>query len=110
MIVHWHPDNRIYIRNDDWSIVFEGTKSEAESVLGQSIDDLPPNVRERQLFVGSHCIDFDKKGSQKESKPADWWAGGVSIASKHKEFGDKHKANIEKLKEDARPKKLRIEK
>lgn len=105
MIVHWHPDNRIYIRKNDWSIVFDGTKEEVEEILGRKLHDLPGEVRERQFFVGSHCADFDRRCSQMESKDAEHWKDGLEIFEKQALFSEKHKLNVEYLKDLAKPKK-----
>lgn len=99
MIIHWHPDNIIYVRNDDWSVIFSGTPEEVETLLGQSIGKLPSGVIERQLFVGKFCRDITRSG-QTNDNPTDWVAGRA-IATKSDDLRVEHQKNIKALADRA---------
>lgn len=98
MIIHWHPDNIIYVRNDDWSVVYEGTPDEVSAFLGEPVEALPPGVIERQLFVGKFCRDFNKSG-QCDYDP-DWEQGHKLFAFKD-ELSAKHQLKVQELKDRA---------
>ena len=103
MIVHWHPDNMIYIRESIGAadLLFHGTVSEAEAVLGETLAPLPDGIKERQYFVGSHCIDFSRKGQLDEFVI---WEQGRKIVDKLADFKKAHDDKLKKLKEDSIPK------
>lgn len=77
MIVHWHPENRIYIRDEFNKILFEGSPEETAVILGEPLATLPVGIKERQYFVGSHCADFSSNGQ--EEGPAIWPQGDKII-------------------------------
>lgn len=98
MIIHWHPDNIIYVRNEDWSVIYEGTPAEVSAFLGEPLEDLPPGVIERQLFVGKFCRDFNKSG-QCDYDP-DWDQGHKLFAFKD-ELHVKHQKKVQEKKDAA---------
>jgi hypothetical protein len=101
LMIHWHPDDRIYIRQDE-NIIFEGTLEETAIVLGEVLEPLPSGVKERQLFVGSHCADFTKSG-QIDCKG---WNQSQKIINKLSSLMIAESARRQKLKDDADPLKL----
>ncbi len=92
MIIQWHPDGLLYIRNDDWSVVFEGTEEEVEAVLGKKLAPLPEGVIERQYFVDKFCRDFTRKGQVDQL--VDVWEHGDEMCEKCEQLEVKY---VEKI-------------
>lgn len=78
MFVHWHPDNVIYVRNEDWSIVCSASKEQIEDLLSVSLS-LPENMIERWYFPNNYTSDFD--GKTQYSGPSSWEHGDMILDS-----------------------------
>ncbi len=94
MIIHWHPDGLIYLRNDDWTVFYCGTVAEAASVLGEPIDPLPAGVKERQMKVDEWCRDFLTNGDQVATPGA--WSVAEKIKSKAGVFSGDYEKKVER--------------
>lgn len=78
MLIHWHPESKLIIRDDAGEILFMGSLVAAEAVLGESLAPLPEGVRERQYFVGQYIADFARQGQV--DGPASWPQGDAIVA------------------------------
>ena len=72
-LVQWHPDNMIYIR-EDGAVLYCGSLEEASAVLGESLEPLPPGVRERILKEGEKQA-VDVNGETHSLTTIDWPQG-----------------------------------
>lgn len=78
MMVHWHPDNLIYVRTPT-GIIFCGTLQVAAALIGKPLDPLPQAVIERQYFPSQYTADFTASG-QVEG-PSEWADGDALLAA-----------------------------
>lgn len=77
MYVHWHPDNLIFVKNSDNSVVFYFTKERLEQILNITLASLPQGIIERQYFPNSYTADFS--ANTQYAGPSNWTDGNTIL-------------------------------
>lgn len=77
MLVHWHPDNLIFVKDSNKNVIFYFTKAEIEQILNVSLNPLPQGIIERQYFSNSYTADFSS--NTQFSGPSSWSDGELIL-------------------------------